>query len=82
MALRKLRIYTGPETIPQSTALLAEPTDTNRVRVTLGEILPLLADAVESNRTWLSDFADDEVTISSDLNDVLQTYRHFRRPGA
>jgi hypothetical protein len=82
MALRKLRIYTGPETIPQATALLAEPTDTNRVRVTLGEILPLLADAVESNRTWLSDFADDEVTISSDLNDVLQAYRHFRRPGA
>jgi hypothetical protein len=82
MALRKLRIYTGPEPIPQSTALLAEPTDTNRVRVTLGEILPLLADAVESDRTWLSDFADDEVTISSDLNDVLQAYRHFRRPGA
>lgn len=82
MALRKLRIYTGPEMIPQSTALLAEPTDSSRVRVSLGEILPLLADAVESNRTWLSDFADDEVTISSDLNDVLQAYRHFRRPGA
>ena len=82
MALRKLRIYTGPEIIPQSTAVLAEPTDSNRVRVSLGEILPLLADAVESNRTWLSDFADDEITISSDLNDVLQAYRHFRRPGA
>lgn len=82
MALRKLRIYNGPEAIPQATALLSEPADTNCVRVTLGEILPLLADAVESNRTWLSDFADDEVTISSDLNDVLQAYRHFRRPVA
>lgn len=82
MALRKLRIYTGPESIPQATATLAEPLDTNRVRVTLGEILPLLADAVESNRTWLSDFADDEITISSDLHDVLQAYRHFRRPVA
>ena len=82
MALRKLRIYTGPETIHQATTLLAEPADTNRVRVTLGEILPLLADAAASNRTWLSDFADDEVTISSDLNDVLQAYRHFRRPVA
>ena len=82
MALRKLRIYTGPETISQAATRLAEPADSNRVRVTLGEILPLLADAVESNRTWLSDFADDEVTISSDLNDVLQAYRHFRRPGA
>ena len=82
MALRKLRIYTGPESIPQAATTLVEPVDTNRVRVTLGEILPLLADAVESNRTWLGDFADDEVTISSDLHDVLQAYRHFRRPGA
>lgn len=82
MALRKLRIYTGPETIPQSTTRLAEPADSNRVRVTLGEILPLLADAAATNRTWLSDFADDEITISSDLQDVLEAYRHFRRPGA
>ena len=82
MALRKLRIYTGPESIPQAAMRLAEPADSNRVRVTLGEILPLLADAAASNRTWLSDFADDEVTISSDLNDVLDAYRHFRRPGA
>lgn len=82
MALRKLRIYTGPETIPQSTTRLAEPAASNRVHVTLGEILPILADAAASSRTWLSDFADDEVTISSDLNDVLEAYRHFRRPGA
>jgi hypothetical protein len=45
-------------------------------------VLPLLADAVASNRTWITDFADDEIEISSDLNDVLQAYRHFRRPGA
>jgi hypothetical protein len=50
--------------------------------VSLGEILPLLADAVASNRTWLGDFAADEIEISADLNDVLQAYRHFRRPGA
>ena len=52
------------------------------VKVTLGEILPILADAISSDRTWLSDFAEDEITISSDLHDVLQAYRHFRRPGA
>ena len=34
--------------------------------------LPLLADAVASDRTWLSDFADDDITITSDLFDVLQ----------
>jgi hypothetical protein len=82
MALRKLRVYTGPEVDQSATAVLGEARDENRVRVTLGEILPLLADAASSNRTWLSDFADDEVTITADLHDVLQAYRHFRRPVA
>lgn len=82
MALRNLRIYTGPETTAAATSRLAETTNPNSVRVSLGEILPLLVDAVESNRTWLGDFADDEVTISSDLHEVLQTYRHYRRPVA
>jgi hypothetical protein len=37
---------------------------------------------VASDRTWLKDFAADEITVSADLYDVLQAYRHFRRPGA
>jgi hypothetical protein len=78
MALRKLRVYTGPE----AQSLLHDSTPTSTVKVSLGEILPLLADAVASNRTWLTDFESDEVTISSDLHDVLQAYRHFRRPVA
>ncbi len=82
MGLRKLRVYTGPEVESASLSLLDEPLDANTVKVSLGEILPMLADAVVSNRTWLTDFEDDEVTISSDLHDVLQAYRHFRRPGA
>ncbi|MFN5757801.1 MAG: hypothetical protein ACK54F_08260 [Planctomycetia bacterium] len=78
MALRKLRVYTGPE----AQVLLHDSAAANTVKVSLGEILPLLADAVASNRTWLTDFEADEITISSDLHDVLQAYRHFRRPGA
>jgi hypothetical protein len=83
MAMRRLRVYTGPEfeTQPQSSSVLEQARD-NSVRVSLGEVLPLLADAVVSNRTWLTDFKDDEVAISSDLFDVLQAYRHFRRPSA
>jgi hypothetical protein len=80
MALRKLRVYTGPDA--DVTTALQAAQQPNSVRVTLGEILPLLADAVASNRTWLADFEADEMTISSDLHDVLQAYRHFRRPGA
>lgn len=78
MAMRQLRVYTEPD---RDFTAVEERAD-DGVRVTLGEILPLLADAVASNRTWLTDFAEDEITISADLHDVLQAYRHFRRPGA
>lgn len=83
MAMRRLRVYTGPEfeTQSQASSTLEQSRD-NSVRVTLGEVLPLLADAVVSNRTWLTDFKDDEISVSSDLFDVLQAYRHFRRPSA
>ncbi|MFM9009370.1 MAG: hypothetical protein ACKON8_00440 [Planctomycetota bacterium] len=81
MAMRQLRVYHEPDT-DRREFTADEPTMDQGVTVTLGEILPLLADAVASRRTWLTDFADDEVTISSDLHDVLQAYRHFRRPGA
>jgi chloramphenicol 3-O-phosphotransferase len=74
-------VYTEPEGQLRDFTQVEESADRG-VRVMLGDILPLLADAVASNRTWLSDFADDEITISSDLHDVLQAYRHFRRPGA
>jgi hypothetical protein len=39
-------------------------------------------DAVHSGRTWLSDFEDDEVTLSTDLYEVILAYQHFRRPSA
>ena len=82
MALRKLRLYTGPETLSPPTSVLSEQTDSNQVRVTLGDILPLLVDAAESDRTWLNDFTDDEITITSDLHDILEAYRNFRKPVA
>ena len=82
MAMRKLRVYTGPDHESTSRSMVHETSRADTVRVTLGDVLPLLADAVASDRTWLSDFADDELTISSDLFDVLQAYRHFRRPSA
>lgn len=81
MAMRQLRVYTEPDLDSREFTAVQEAADRG-VRVTLGDILPLLADAVASNRTWLSDFADDELTISTDLHEVLQAYRHFRRPGA
>ena len=50
--------------------------------MSLCEVLPILADAVKHRRMWLEDFQDDEITISSDLYEVLMAYQNFRRPSA
>lgn len=42
----------------------------------------MLADAVRSERTWLQDFLDENVTISNDLYEVILAYKYFRRPSA
>ena len=47
-------------------------------KVRLREIINVLDEAVRNDRTWLSDFADDEVKISADLYEVLSTYRRLR----
>ena len=77
----QLRIYRGPgeDTLAERPAPSA---DHNQVTVSVGEVLPLLADAVASRRTWLRDFEDDDITISADLYEVLLAYRYFRHPSA
>jgi len=79
MATSHLRIYYGPQDTPAEPAVSG---GRRSVTVPLMEVLPLLADAVQSKRTWLRDFADDEITISTDLYEVLLAYQHFRRPSA
>ncbi|MFZ5829841.1 MAG: hypothetical protein ACOY3P_07125 [Planctomycetota bacterium] len=74
----QLRVYYGPEEAPPS----EKHGHRHTVNVSLMEVLPLLADAVQSERTWLRDFSDDEVTISMDLYEVLLAYQHYRRPSA
>lgn len=48
------------------------------VSVSLVKIVPLLIDAANNDRAWLSDFADDTVRIDADLYDVLLAYQQFR----
>jgi hypothetical protein len=77
----RLRVYYGPTSESRvNTAKSHKRAET--VTVPLGEILPMLADAVGSNRTWLRDFTGDNVTISSDLYEVILAYQHYRRPSA
>ena len=80
MARNRLRIYYGPD----ENVLTAEGGSSARQMVTLPltEVLPLLVEAQHDRRTWLKDFSDDPITISSDLYEVLLAYEHFRRPSA
>lgn len=81
MAQRRFKVYYGPETETIST-VEHRNSAAQTVSLPLAEVLPLLADAFNSNRTWLRDFADDEITISSDLYEVILAYQHHLRPGA
>ena len=80
MKASHLRVYYGPQEESANVSVVESQRET--VTVPLMEIMPLLADAVQSQRTWLRDFADDEVTISMDLYEVLLAYQHYRRPSA
>lgn len=67
----RLRVYPAPE---EPVASIPAPT----VRVTLSELLPLVALAHRNNYVWLQDFLDDEVRITADLYEVLQAFRCYR----
>jgi hypothetical protein len=81
MARNRLRIYYGPD---DNSVLTADSGSAARQMVTLplAEVLPLMVEAYRDRRTWLNDFSDDPITISSDLYEVLMAYEHFRRPSA
>lgn len=78
----RFRIYYGPQDGAQSSVIDAETTSRSTVSVPASEVFGMLADAIESNRAWIRDFEDDEVTISADLYEVLLAYQHVRRPSA
>ena len=81
MAHSNLRIYRGPAE-KQAPVRPASTNSQATVTVDVSEVLPLLADAVASRRTWLSDFEDDQITISADLYEVLLAYQYYRHPAA
>jgi len=82
MRTAHLRVYHGPAEDATGASVAPASLPNNAVTVRLMDVLPLLADAVESKRTWLGDFADDEISISMDLYEVLLAYQHYRRPSA
>jgi hypothetical protein len=71
MAVR-LKLYSPPE---EEVTESPEPD----IRVRLGDLLPLVAVAQRMNFIWLKDFLDDEVAVSNDLYEVMQTF-HASKP--
>lgn len=47
--------------------------------VAVRDLVPLLVDAFQTDRTWLKDFGREHIHVSSDLYDVLLAYQQYRR---
>ncbi|MCC6420745.1 MAG: hypothetical protein IT429_21110 [Gemmataceae bacterium] len=67
-----LRVY--PSSPDASWPEAQEPT----VRVSLRDLLPLVAIAQRRNYLWLDDFLEDEVSITADLYEILRAFRTCR----
>jgi len=67
----QLRVFPAPH---QDFAESQEPT----VRISLRDMLPLIAVAQRRNHVWLHDFLDDEVCVTRDLYEVLRAFRSYR----
>jgi hypothetical protein len=78
----RFRIYYGPQIDVSATVLESVEPRKSTVNVPASEVFRILSDALESNRAWLRDFEDDEITISTDLYEVILAYQHLRRPSA
>jgi hypothetical protein len=66
----RLKLFTGDNEFPEIT----QP----QVSIPLGEILQAISEAVVNDRTWLSDFREDEVKVSADLYDIISASIHLR----
>ena len=68
----KLRLFIGAD--EQQHGTTAEP----EVSIRLEELTRILADAIIWDRTWIHDFADEEIRVSSDLYEILSVYSQLR----
>ena len=81
MARPQLRVYLGSEDSCEPSSSPASQPERASMTVSLGDVLPLLADAVQTRRAWLRDFEHDEVTLSADQYEVLMAYQDLRQTG-
>lgn len=66
----RLRIFRGDEPLPEA--------DVPEAKIRLEQLLRILEDGLKWQRSWLQDFADDEIRISADLHDIISAYSDMR----
>ncbi len=66
----RLRLFTGDEETVRFPS--------RQVRIRLGDVSQILADASRRQRSWLADFENDEIEVSPDLYEVLSAYMEMR----
>ncbi len=76
MAAPRLRVF------PHTSESFYQDRPEPGIRVSLRDLLPLIALAKRQRYLWLDDFLDDEVRITSDLYDVLRAFDKCHRPSA
>jgi hypothetical protein len=81
MASPHLRIYYDSEEQQGPAVPLPGRPNQDQVTVPLADVLPLLADAFQTGRAWLQDFAEEQITLSADLYEVLLAYQQLRSTG-
>ncbi|MEZ6115374.1 MAG: hypothetical protein R3C28_02200 [Pirellulaceae bacterium] len=81
MARSHLRIYTGPDSNADITTI-DHSVRKATVTVPLGDLVATLVDAHQKGRIWVKDFENEEVTIPTDLYEIVLAYQHYHRPSA
>ncbi len=74
----RLRVYYGPED-DRSVPLAKVNDDSSTVQISLHEMMETLLDAVQNDRAWPDDFREEQITVSTDLYEVISAYRRLRR---
>ena len=73
MATCQLRVFPRPE---EEAAPSREQAATVAVR--LGDLYPVLKQALRANYVWLKDFEDDEIRVTADFYDVLRAFSRLK----
>jgi hypothetical protein len=71
MATARLRLFRPEHDLEDEAASPDIP-------IRLADLYPLLAQALRDNYTWLRDFEDDRILVSSDLYEVVRAFSNYR----